>query len=418
MTFIPSKSNIFDNGLSYQRTSMLNGSMKIENEIRDVEYFSLNTLNNQNLEQEFKDLSQLASQITGTSFCFISFLDEDTPSLITMHGDEPADLNSLNAACQFTLLAKNVFEVKDLTADPRFNLQESRLKYYFGTPLITKERVVIGCLSVLDEQTKELTKSQQEMFLNLSKQVITRFYHLNKIEVLTSENHILQRKNQTLAHDMRAPVGGIMSLASLAFQENEEECSELVSEYLLMIKESSRSVLDLAEQILFDVGKTTKVFESQTTLLELKQQIHSLFAPGLRNKDIDISFVLSESTASIPFAKANLQQIIGNLLSNAIKFTPNRGLIILELKLTQKTKGYELIIKVADTGPGMDDVAIQAILNGHTMRAEGVDGEVGYGLGLQIVKQLIFEKNGSFKINAQLGKGTCFTAAIPVADIK
>lgn len=389
--------------------------MRIENELRKVRSSPSYLLNNENLEQEFKDLTQLATQITGTSVCLINLFEADTLCTVAYHGVNLTGLDGILTACQITIIRKNVLQVKDLTTDPRFNLRKSQFKFYFGLPLTTHEGISIGSMCVLDEQARELSLPQQEMLLNLGRLVSSRVNDLSRIENLKRQNLLLQRKNQTLAHDMRAPVGGIMALANLAFQENEEDCKELISEYLMLIKESSKSVLDLAEEILNDHSKTSKVNDNKITLLELKEKIYALFAPGLRNKDIEFSFILSENTASIPFDKANLQQIIGNLLSNAIKFTPNQGLIIVDLELTAKEKDYQLTIKVTDTGRGIQENDIQALLKGDVISTEGINGELGYGLGLQFVKQLILEKKGKLEITAQLGKGSSFTAVIPVA---
>src|SRR5690606_1873585 len=110
-----------------------------------------------------------------------------------------------------------------------------------------------------------------------------------------------------------------------------------------------------------------------------------------------------------PFSKLHVLQILGNLLSNSIKFTHSKGEIVVVLKLLRN--GVDLILEmdVEDNGLGMSDFKINEILEKGTSTNEGTQGEVGFGLGLNLVKQLVNRREGIMKIDSTLGKGTKFT---------
>ena len=130
----------------------------------------------------------------------------------------------------------------------------------------------------------------------------------------------------------------------------------------------------------------------------------------------------------------SLKQILYNLLSNAIKFSPDRGKIVLEAKLTDgnyisssKTqkilvdndKRSFVLISIKDNGIGLKADSLVRIFNPF----EQVDNSIsrqfeGTGLGLSISRQLV-EMHGG-KIWAEShgeGKGSMFNFILPTEDM-
>ncbi|HCL06298.1 MAG TPA: histidine kinase, partial [Chitinophagaceae bacterium] len=109
-----------------------------------------------------------------------------------------------------------------------------------------------------------------------------------------------------------------------------------------------------------------------------------------------------------------LLQVAGNLISNAIKFTPVKGSVKVELSI-QISKIKHLIIRVQDTGSGMDAETLQEIQKGEVLSSDGTSGEKGYGFGLKLVKHLVDKLNGGIRIESELGKGTLFEIRLPIS---
>lgn len=109
-----------------------------------------------------------------------------------------------------------------------------------------------------------------------------------------------------------------------------------------------------------------------------------------------------------------LERVLVNLLSNAFKFTPPQGRIEARLE----AKDAELVICVADSGPGIRDDQHTAIFERFHQVDEcsGKDSHKlgGTGLGLAIVKEYVQLHGGSIGVASVPGHGATFTARLPL----
>lgn len=118
-----------------------------------------------------------------------------------------------------------------------------------------------------------------------------------------------------------------------------------------------------------------------------------------------------------------LNQVFMNILANAIDALEesNRGRSYAEIKanpnqITIKTEmkdENQILIRISDNGAGMEKDIKQRIFD-HLFTTKPVGK--GTGLGLTISHQIIVEKHaGTIEVNSQLGKGTEFAIALPIA---
>lgn len=102
-----------------------------------------------------------------------------------------------------------------------------------------------------------------------------------------------------------------------------------------------------------------------------------------------------------------LSLVWNNLLSNAIKFTDDGGKITVSLR----TDGPMAIVKVADTGCGIDQETgkhiFEKFYQGDTSRATR-----GNGLGLALVRRVVEIVGGNISVESQVGKGSVFAIEI------
>ena len=102
-----------------------------------------------------------------------------------------------------------------------------------------------------------------------------------------------------------------------------------------------------------------------------------------------------------------LSLVWNNLLSNGIKFTDDGGKITVSLR----TDGPMAIVKVADTGCGIDRETgkhiFEKFYQGDTSRATR-----GNGLGLALVRRVVEIVGGNISVESQVGKGSVFTIEI------
>ena len=375
----------------------------------DVDYSSLN--------ENFKDLTNLAAKVAGTDISLINLIDSFTQWTISNHGLSIDQMPREESVCQYTIMGNGHFEVPNLSQDERFKDKSYvgdplSLTYYMGVPLQTSSGINIGALCLLDQQQHQLTPEKIEMLKIIADEIVNR---LKSYKAISSLNKKLEQANESkkkVAHDIRGPLAGIIGLSEIISAQGDENSLAEVLEFINLIHKSSKSLLELADEIL-TVELPNRVREGEFNLLIFKDKLEKLFGPQAMNKNITLLINSDPAAANVAFSKNKLLQITGNLISNAIKFTPLSGKVTVSLSLQLDVKQNNLRILVSDTGIGMDQATIQQLLTGDGISTDGTTGEKGYGFGLALVKHLIDSLKGTLQIGSKPGQGAIFEVNLP-----
>jgi PAS domain S-box-containing protein len=109
----------------------------------------------------------------------------------------------------------------------------------------------------------------------------------------------------------------------------------------------------------------------------------------------------------ISAVKGNLAQVFINLITNACHATQPGG----SVTLTTRREASEVVVRVRDTGSGIDPANLEKIFEPFfTTKAEGK----GTGLGLSIVHGIVEKHGGVIQVESRLGEGTTFIVKLPV----
>jgi signal transduction histidine kinase len=376
-------------------------------------------------QDTFKDLAKLAAKVTGTSISLVNLIDSLTQWTISNYG---LDLNQMlreDSVCQYTIMEPDLFEVTDLTADDRFKDKyyvtgDPNIRYYYGVPLKTSSGLHLGALCVLDKERRNLEPEKVELMKIIADEIVSRLRTYKVLETLRAKLNESRQTQKKVAHDIRGPLGGIVGLAQIIRDQGESNQMDEVLEFANLIHKSGSSILDLAEEILESHkekgGKSlqTGVQDSNRFNLSMfKDKLIMLYGPQAVHKNVIFSVNTSALTEHIPVSKSKLLQITGNLISNAIKFTPSGGSVTVDLQLIINLDLPTLQIIVSDTGVGLPDESIDAILSGNASSTGGTMGEQGFGFGLALVKHLVDSLQGQMSINSSIGKGASFIVSLP-----
>ncbi|MES2331501.1 MAG: ATP-binding protein [Bacteroidota bacterium] len=374
------------------------------------------------VRESLKDLSTLAAKVAGTSISFINLVDVFTQWTISDHGLPLEQMAREDSVCQYTIVTKDSFEVKDLTADDRFKDKfyvtgGPKVTYYFGVPLQTTDGFNIGALCVLDQIGKEISPEKAELLKIIADEIVKRLVSFQAIQQLRDKVQEAKETQRKVAHDIRGPLGGIISLAQIIDDQGKNNEMDQVLQFVHLIHKSGKSLLDLANEILTN-GKLPEAGNSQPeadkfNLLVFKDKLEKLFRPQAIPKDIHFSVNIIGVNESFPISKNKLLQIAGNLISNAIKFTPKQGTITIDLDLTIEKDKKMLCIRVKDSGIGMEQESIDRILSGTSESKDGTAGEQGFGFGLSLVKHLVDDLTGQLFISSEPGSGSVFEVRLP-----
>ena len=142
------------------------------------------------------------------------------------------------------------------------------------------------------------------------------------------------------------------------------------------------------------------------TVKEIYMTYQTLIQPSLQ-------FLLElDEMVSLPVNIDNFRftQVISNFLNNANKFTKT-GMITLGCKMNKEQQ--EICVYVKDTGKGIDDKELMMIFDRFYKTDEF---EQGSGLGLSICKVIIERLAGRIEVKSEVGKGSCFSVILSLAN--
>ena len=220
----------------------------------------------------------------------------------------------------------------------------------------------------------------------------------------------------TLSHELRSPLGAILTWASLlkAGLRSDADVQRAVD----AIERNARLQAKLIEDLL-DVSR----IESSKMHLELgpADVASALLAAldGIRTareaKSITLDLDVEPNLGSVWGDSARLQQVFWNLLANAVKFTPEGGHI--EVRMARDAD--RVVTSVADSGQGIEPHFLPHIFerfrqaDASTTRSQG-----GLGLGLAIARSLVELHGGTIAaLSDGLGRGAIFTVSLPVRGV-
>lgn len=128
-------------------------------------------------EPSYDAVTELAAHICGTPISLVSLLDHDRQFFKSRHGLGVSETPIEYSFCDHAIRKpKEPFIIEDATRDERFQdnplvTDDQGIRFYAGIPLVTRNRIPLGTLCVIDREPRELTEDQLRALKNLALQV-------------------------------------------------------------------------------------------------------------------------------------------------------------------------------------------------------------------------------------------------------
>ena len=273
-----------------------------------------------------------------------------------------------------------------------------------GVPLVTKDKM-IGVLEAINKKEGSFTIDDQEVLAALGAQA-----------AVAIENSRLFQQSDLIGefvHEIRTPLSSLSAATHLlrhprASEEQKLKMLTVLDTEITRLAEMSTSFLDLAR---LESGRAQLKVE-KFNLENLLTECYDLMAKDAETKQISITIETSDELPPLHGDRTKIKQALLNLLSNAIKYNKEGGQITLSGKASTKEK--EFIIKVSDTGVGLEEKHLDLIFEKFYRVPDYSDKVVGTGLGLAVVKQIITGHRGKITVESEVGKGTTFIIHLPL----
>lgn len=216
-----------------------------------------------------------------------------------------------------------------------------------------------------------------------------------------------------ISHEIRTPLNAIIGFAEVMAEERFGPiANERYKEYLRDIHQSGGYVISLVNDLLdlakIEAGKLELDFVG-VNLNEIALSTVALLQPEAQRGRVVLRSGLSPKLPPVVADERSIRQIAINLLSNAVKFTDAGGQVIISTALGDQG---EAILRVRDTGIGMDDdelkLALEPFRQVPTTRRSG-----GTGLGLPLTKALVEANRAAMSITSVKKEGTLVEITFP-----
>lgn len=214
---------------------------------------------------------------------------------------------------------------------------------------------------------------------------------INRLLEKVSLSISVQRRFITdAAHELRSP------LTALSLQAEHLSNAEMSTEAIERVNMLRRG-LDRSRHLLNQLLEFARLQSTATTNISkvsVKRVYHDVLEdlyPLAEAKKIDIGITDSDDV-ELTADETDLTILVRNLVDNAIRYTPNGGKIDLSIKLVSN----QVQLIVTDSGSGIPMEYRQRVMDPF-YRLVG-NNEVGSGLGLSIVKQIVFKMSGEISL--------------------
>jgi PAS domain S-box-containing protein len=107
-----------------------------------------------------------------------------------------------------------------------------------------------------------------------------------------------------------------------------------------------------------------------------------------------------------------LHQVVDNLLTNSIKYSPDGGLVTIEV--AEDVESGEAMLTVSDEGVGISEADRARIFSPFVRTRDATESQIaGLGLGLYICHELVAAHGGRIEVGDAQGGGASFTIRLP-----
>jgi signal transduction histidine kinase len=272
-------------------------------------------------------------------------------------------------------------------------VRASRAVQNFETELLSSANnrlvALLSCVTDGDRYSgiiKDMTERMRLM------EQITRAQKMESIGTLASG----------AAHDFNNILGIILPNAELIKMKLDEESE--ANRYADVIIDASRRAGQLTRQLL-SLSRKDPVSLRVISLNDAIRNTGKLLGETL-NRNVRIEFDLTEESTDIKADETQIEQVLLNLAINARDAMPEGG----SLKFSTRCEGTDIIVRVSDTGTGMEREILSKIFDPFFTTK---DKSRGTGLGLSVVYGIVKQTGGSIDVKSEVGAGTEFVLKFP-----
>lgn len=220
------------------------------------------------------------------------------------------------------------------------------------------------------------------------------------------------------SHQLRTPPATIKWYVGAILNGDFGPLSEELKAALLRTNVTNEAQISTIDDLLnasrIERGKLEFFFEMGNIAPMLKTLVEQLEPLAQMKKQ---HLVYTPPTTPIPdilVDNEKVRQVINNMVDNAIKYS-KKGDIHISLELDSATDPQNVVVKVKDTGKGIEPSEIEGLFQKYSRGKDSATHATGLGLGMYVAKVIIEQHNGKIWAESEgIGKGATFAFSLPI----
>jgi PAS domain S-box-containing protein len=210
-----------------------------------------------------------------------------------------------------------------------------------------------------------------------------------------------------ISHEVRTPLNAIIGFAEVMITERFGALgNERYIEYMKDIRSSGEHVVsminDLTELSRIESGQLDLTFANQN-LNDLVESCVAVLQPQANRERIIIRSSLAHALPPVVADASALRQIALNLIGNSIRLANAGGQVIVSTALTDRG---EVVLRIRDTGPGLNDSEVAAALEPFRNLPASDESPENSPVNLSLTKALVEANRAQFQIRKGPRSGT------------
>ncbi len=215
-----------------------------------------------------------------------------------------------------------------------------------------------------------------------------------------------------VSHELKTPLTALREGSELLADGSSGALNRQQSEIAEILRHNSLQLQRLIEGLLGYQQALDSVNRLELRTVdasELAREVTRAHKLTLAARNIDLQLQLEPAWLQADAEK--LRVVLDNLVSNAVKYSPEGGIISLEVH----AEADKIAIEVGDAGPGIAAEDRERVFEWFFQGKLGHQGPVkGSGLGLAIAREFVLAHRGSIEVIAERAPGAHFRVSLPI----
>ena len=215
------------------------------------------------------------------------------------------------------------------------------------------------------------------------------------------------------SHELKTPLASIKLLSDSVLQNDMD--AETMREFVADIGNEADRLTRLTQKLLaISKAESIKQDHEVVDLAQVISKVYKMLVPLADTRGIRLTCSMQKD-CTVMSVEDDMYQIIFNLVENAIKYNREEGLVFVRLR----QECDDVVIAVEDTGIGIPEDAMGHVFERFYRVDKARSRQAGgSGLGLSIVRELVYRNMGEITLTPRDGGGTCFTVTFPRFEVE